>query len=238
MTAPGPTAPTQRLQRLFSPRHIAVFGGNAAAEVVRQCRKLGFSGNIWPVHPSRSEVAGLPCYPSVQSLPEAPDASFVAVPAHATVEVVRALAQRGSGGAICYASGFAEVGPAGAALQRDLVQAAGDMALVGPNCYGLLNYLDGVALWPDQHGGNRLERGVAIVTQSGNIGLNLTMQRRALPLAYLVTVGNKAGDSLDAIVATLLQDPRVSAIGLPATSMPNWAARITGGCASASAIRA
>jgi len=88
------------------------------------------------------------------------------------------------------------------------------MALLGPNCYGLLNFLDGVALWPDQHGGERVERGVAIITQSGNIGLNITMQRRHLPLAYMITVGNKAGESLEAIVEVLLDDPRVSAIGI------------------------
>ena len=217
-------AATQRLRRLFSPRHMAVFGGASAAEAIRQCRALGFAGQIWPVHPTRTEVEGLPCFPDVAALPEAPDASFVAVPAAATVKVVRALAARGAGGAICYASGFAEVGGAGLALQQELVAAAGNMALVGPNCYGMLNYLDGVALWPDQHGGQRVERGVAIVTQSGNIGLNLTMQRRGLPLAYLITVGNKAGDSMEAIVQALLADQRVSAIGLHIEGLDNVAA--------------
>ncbi|RFO98138.1 CoA-binding protein [Rhodoferax lacus] len=212
------------LQRLFSPRSIAVFGGRAAVEVIRQCRKLGFTGALWPVHPTRSEMEGLPCFADVASLPAAPDAAFIAVPAEATVQVVRQLAARGAGGAICYASGFAEVGGAGIDLQDALVAAAGDMALIGPNCYGLLNYLDGVALWPDQHGGQRLERGVAIITQSGNIGLNLTMQRRALPLAYLITVGNKAGDSMDAIIDTLLNDPRVTAIGMHIEGLDDVAA--------------
>ena len=212
------------LQRLFAPQSIAVFGGNAAAEAIRQCRTLGFKGSIWPVHPTRTEMEGLPCFADVAALPAAPDAAFVAVPAQATVEVVRQLSQRGAGGAICYASGFAEVGGAGLALQQELVAAAGDMALIGPNCYGMLNYLDGVALWPDQHGGKRAERGVAIVTQSGNIGLNLTMQRRALPLAYLITVGNQAGDGMDRIVDALLQDPRVTAIGLHIEGLDDVAA--------------
>lgn len=74
--------------------------------------------------------------------------SFIAVSRRKTIEVVRALAERGAGGVVCYASGFAEVG--GLILQEKLVEAAGEMALMGPNCYGLLNYLDGVALWPDQ----------------------------------------------------------------------------------------
>ena len=212
------------LRRLFSPRSIAVFGGGAAAEVVRQCQKLGFDGDIWPVHPRREELEGLPCYPSVAALPAPPDASFIAVPREGTVQIVSELAQRGAGGVVCYASGFAEVGGVGVDLQHQLVKAAGDTALLGPNCYGMLNYLDGVALWPDQHGGERVQRGVAIVTQSGNIGLNLTMQRRGLPLAYLITVGNKAGASIEQCVDALLQDDRVTAIGLHIEGLDDVAA--------------
>ena len=223
-TLPVAVAIKDPLKRLLAPRSIAVMGGGAAIEVIRQCRKLGFMGDIWPVHPKRTHMEGLPCFASVAELPGAPDAAFVAVPNIATVEVVRQLAERGAGGAICYASGFAEVGGEGVALQAELVRAAGSMALVGPNCYGLLNYLDGVALWPDQHGGARVERGVAIVTQSGNIGLNLTMQRRHLPLAYLVTVGNKAGDSIDRIIGALLDDPRVTTIGLHLEGLDDVAA--------------
>ncbi len=217
-------AESKALRRLFSPRHIAVFGGASAHEVVRQCKALGFEGQIWPVHPTRTEMGGLPCFASVDALPEAPDASFVAVPRQATVDIVRQLAARGAGGAICYASGFAEVGGDGVALQSELVQAAGPMALIGPNCYGMLNYLDGVALWPDQHGGQRLECGVALITQSGNIGLNLTMQTRGLPLAYLITVGNKAGNSMESLVESLLSDPRVTVIGLHIEGLDDVAA--------------
>ena len=217
-------AESKALRRLFSPRHIAVFGGAVAQEVVRQCKALGFDGPIWPVHPTRPEMEGLPCFASVEALPEAPDASFVAVPRHATVNIVRQLAARGSGGAICYASGFAEVGGDGVALQAQLVQAAGNMALIGPNCYGMLNYLDGVALWPDQHGGQRQSQGVALITQSGNIGLNLTMQTRGLPLAYLITVGNKAGNSMESLVESLLSDPRVTVIGMHIEGLDDVAA--------------
>ena len=212
------------LRRLLAPRHIAVFGGRHAAEAIRQCRANGFAGEIWPVHPRHETVEGLRCYRDVSDLPSAPDASFIAAPKEATVEIVAALAQRGAGGAVCYASGFAEVGGEGIALQRHLIESAGDMAIIGPNCYGVLNYLDGAALWPDQHGGERVERGVAILTQSGNIGLNLTMQRRALPLAYLIAVGNKAGAGLDDLVDALTDDPRVTAIGLHIEGLDDVAA--------------
>jgi acetyl-CoA synthetase len=215
---------TDPLRRLLSPRHVAVFGGRAAAEVVRQCQHLGFAGEIWPVHPRHEFMEGLRCYPDVAALPAAPDASFIAVPRQGTIELVAELSAHGAGGVICYAAGFAEVGGEGVALQQQLVAAAGGMALLGPNCYGMLNYLDGVALWPDQHGGQRLARGVAIVTQSGNIGLNLTMQTRGLPLACLITVGNKAGTSIEAIVEALLLDPRISAIGMHIEGLDDVAA--------------
>ena len=215
---------TDPLRRLLSPRHVAVFGGRAAAEVVRQCQHLGFAGEIWPVHPRHEFMEGLRCYPDVAALPAAPDASFIAVPRQGTIELVAELSAHGAGGVICYASGFAEVGGEGVALQQQLAAAAGGMALLGPNCYGMLNYLDGVALWPDQHGGQRLARGVAIVTQSGNIGLNLTMQTRGLPLACLITVGNKAGASIEAIVEALLLDPRISAIGMHIEGLDDVAA--------------
>jgi len=202
------------LARLLSPRSLVVIGGREAAEVIRQCERIGFSGEIWPVNPKRAEVAGRKAFANLEDIPGIPDAAFIAVPRDATIDAVAALAKMGAGGAVCYASGFAEVGPEGAALQDKLVAESGDLALLGPNCYGLLNYLDGAALWPDQHGGLAVQNGVAIITQSGNIGLNLTMQARSLPLAYLISAGNKAKGDLGEMINTLLDDDRVTAIGL------------------------
>ncbi len=208
------------LERLLRPKSIAVFGGEPAAEVIRQCERLGYDGELWPVHPTKPEVAGRSAYRSVAELPAAPDAAFVGVNRQLTVDIVAELAARGAGGAVCYASGFREAKDKdveGDGLQAALLAAAGAMPVLGPNCYGLINYRDGALLWPDQHGGRRLEteeRGVAIVTQSSNIALNMTMQRRGLPLAYLVTVGNQAQTGLSDIALGLLDDPQVSALGL------------------------
>ena len=203
-----------RIARLLAPRSIAVIGGREAEEVARQCERIGFSGDIWPVNPHRAKISGRACFASVAELPRAPDAAFVAAPRDAAIAAVGELAARGANGAVVYASGFSEVGDEGAALERKLVVASGAMALIGPNCYGVLNYLDGVALWPDQHGGARIECGVAIVLQSGNIAVNLTMQARGLPLAYVVAVGNKAKGDFADYVEALLDDERVTAIGL------------------------
>ncbi len=202
------------MQRLMRPASIAVVGGELAAEVIRQCDRIGFQGEIWPVNPRRRQMEGRPCFSDVESLPEGPDAAFVAVSREKTIEVIASLAQLGAGGAVCFASGFAEIGPQGAALQERLVQSMGGLAVVGPNCYGLINYLDGVALWPDRHGGERVEQGVGIILQSGNIGISLTMQQRSLSLAYLISVGNQAGIATDEYIEALLEDPRVTAIGL------------------------
>ena len=205
-----------RLSRLVRPRSIAVIGGREAGRVVEQCDRMGFAGALWPVHPERATVAGRPAFRSVSALPAPPDAAFVGVNRHATVEVVGVLSRMGAGGAVCYASGFLEAGDGGA-LQRALVEAAGEMPIIGPNCYGLINFLDGAPLWPDQHGGRRLGadgRGVAIVTQSSNIAISMTMQRRALPIAYVVTAGNQAQLGVSRLASAFLEDERVSALGL------------------------
>ncbi len=202
------------LKRLFSPKSIAFIGGKDAAAAIRQCQRVGYNGTIWAVNPRREELAGLPCYRSVAELPSAPDASFVAVPPDASVEIIANLSAAGAGGAVCYASGFAELGGKGADIESRLMEAAGSLPVIGPNCHGFLNYVDGVALWPDEHGGGRVDGGVALVMQSGNFGINLSMQRRGLDLAYVITIGNKSCLALHEYIDYLITDPRVSAIGL------------------------
>ncbi len=200
------------LARLLNPRGIAVIGGAPAAAVVRQCQKLGYTGEIWPVHPKKSDMHGVACFPTLADLPGVPDAAFVAVNRHLTIDAVAQLRALGAGGAVCYASGFAESGDVD--LQVALLEAAGDMSILGPNCYGYVNALDGVALWPDEHGCTRVERGVGIISQSGNVGLNLTLQQRGLNMAYMVTVGNQAGGGVEDVLESFVADHRVTAIGM------------------------
>ena len=113
-----------------------------------------------------------------------------------------------------YASGFGEVGEKGIKRNQRLVAAADGMPVIGPNCYGFINSLDGVALWPDVHGCEAVSSGVAIITQSGNIGLNITMQAIGLPIAYMFTLGNQTNTNIADIIHAMLDDNRVSAIGL------------------------
>jgi acyl-CoA synthetase (NDP forming) len=201
-----------RLDRLLRPRHIAVLGAGWALNVIEQCRKMGFQGPVWPVHPTKTEIGGLKAYPSLADLPEAPDATFIGVNRFATIDVVAELSAMGAGGAICFASGWEEAGEAG--LQDRLVAAAGGMPILGPNCYGVINYLDGALLWPDQHGGVPVTKGVALVSQSSNIVINMGMQQRGLPVAYVACLGNAAVVGLAELTGALLDDPRVTAVGL------------------------
>ncbi|WP_295074513.1 acetate--CoA ligase family protein [Tabrizicola sp.] len=201
-----------RLDRLLRPRHIAVLGAGWALNVIEQCAKMGFKGPVWPVHPTKSEIGGLRAYASLADLPEPPDAVFIGVNRFATIDVVAELAAMGAGGAICFASGWTEAGEPG--LQDKLVAAAGEMPILGPNCYGVINYLDGALLWPDQHGGVPVSSGVALVSQSSNIVINLGMQQRGLPVAYVACLGNAAVVGLAELTGALLDDPRVTAVGL------------------------
>lgn len=203
---------TRDLSRLLRPKSIAVLGSGWAENVVAQCEKIGFEGDVWPVHPTRANIGGRACYRSLQDLPRAPDATFVGVNRHATLDVIKTLSDMGAGGAICFASGWAETGDTD--LQAELVSAARDMPILGPNCYGLLNMLDGAVIWPDQHGGRRCDTGVAILSQSSNIAINLTMQKRGLPLAYVGCLGNAAQTGLVALAEAMLQDDRVTALGV------------------------
>ncbi len=214
---------TRDLSRLLRPQSVAVVGGGAwCAAVVGQLVKAGFGGAIWPVHPTAGEVGGRRAVAAMNDLPSAPDAAFVGVNRDATVAVVGQLAEMGAGGTVCFASGFAEVGD-GAERNRALLAAAGEMPVLGPNCYGFINALDGALLWPDQHGCLPVDRGVAILTQSSNIAINLTMQARALPIAYIVTCGNQAQTSQAAVALALLDDARVTAIGLHIEGFGNLA---------------
>ena len=198
-----------------------MIGGEQARRAIVQCDRLGFSGEIWPVNPNRKQMESRVCFPSVEDLPQIPDAAFIAVPSESTVETVRYLEELGTGGVVCYASGFAEVGIEGRLLQHRLELSAKVVPLVGPNCYGMINYQDGAALWPDEQGAQRCQRGVAIISQSGNISLNFTMQQRGLPVAYLFSTGNMAGLKTHEYIHAMLDNPDITAIGLYLEQIPD-----------------
>ena len=202
------------LERLLKPRHVAVIGGRDAEVVAAECKRIGFSGPFWPVNPKRAQIGGHACFASLDDLPEAPDAVFLAVPKEAAIETLERLSTMGAGGVVCYTAGFGETGADGADAEARLVTAAGDLALIGPNCYGVINYVDKVALWPFTHGGSCPGYGAAIITQSGMLSSDFTMSQRGVPFAYMVSAGNQTVLRLEDFVDALADRPEVKAIGL------------------------
>ena len=206
------------LTRLLKPKSIAVIGGGAwCASIISAAKQIGFDGPLHPVHPTGKQIAGHKSLRSLEEVPGPIDAAFIGVNRHATLDVVAQLRRLKAGGAICFASGFSEAAAEDAAaqdLQAALIEAAGEIPILGPNCYGFVNAFDGCAIWPDQHGCSRVQRRVAILTQSSNIAINLTMQNRGLPIGYMLTCGNQAQTAQTDIALQLLDDERVTAIGL------------------------
>jgi acyl-CoA synthetase (NDP forming) len=202
----------ENFQRLLRPRHIAFVGGRDATIAINEARRRGFQGQMWAVNPTRAELAGVPCVASIDDLPQAPDAVYLAIPAQGVVAALRSLAQMGVGGVVCFSAGFKETGDALA--EQALIDATGDMALIGPNCYGLINYIDNTALWSFEHGGWSPGYGAAIITQSGMFSSDITMSQRSLPMAYMVSAGNQAVLGQEDFLDVFADDPAVRAIGL------------------------
>ena len=202
------------LQRLLAPRHIAFIGGDEALFAARQCQAGGFTGHIWGVNPKRNSLDNHPCFATVADLPEAPDAAFLAVPAMAVADVVRQLSDCGAGGVVCYSAGFRELGTEGAVLEQALVEAAGDLALVGPNVFGMLNYVQGAHLWPYSHGGQSVTRGPAIISQSGMLSGYLLTNRRSVNFSYVIGAGNQSVLGVEDYLEALLERAEVTAFGI------------------------
>jgi acyl-CoA synthetase (NDP forming) len=203
------------LRRLLKPRSVALIGGASLAPALEILRSSGFRGTVHVVNPKYAEIGGVRCVPTIADLPEVPDAAFLAVNRHLTVAAVEALADMGAGGAVCFAAGFRELGVEGRELERRLIEGAGDLALLGPNSNGLLNRLDGVALWPmNDHQPVRQSSGVALVSQSGGVGSLLVRDRRGIAPAIIASTGNQTLLGPAEWLTVLAPDPRIRAIGL------------------------
>jgi acetate---CoA ligase (ADP-forming) len=196
---------------LLSPRSVAVVGANerpgSYGDVIfRNLAAAGFEGAIWGVNPKREEVHGRPCVPRVADLPEPVDAVVVAIPAAACAPVIVEAGERGCGGAIVLAAGFGET-PAGRPLEAELREAAMRVGLpvCGPNGNGVVSTPARSPLWGDSV--ERLTPGpVAVVTESGNFGVNALGSDRGIGFHTVISTGNGAvlepSDWLEALAAT------------------------------------
>jgi acyl-CoA synthetase (NDP forming) len=208
--------PMGDLGRLIAPRTLALIGASAWTDAVAQGNQaVGFRGTIWRVHPTKASTATTTYYRSVDDLPDAPDAAFIAAPNAEVPAIAGTLAARGAGGFVCFSAGFSETGSTrGHELTRDLVARSGSVPFFGPNCYGFVNFFDRAAMMPDQIVGSPIDRGVAVICQSGTIALTLMFNHRSLPLGCLFTVGNQTRLAVEDLIDRLSDDPRVTAFGL------------------------
>ena len=208
----------RRMQRLLAPRSIALIGRRLDRR--RRGRPAAPSASpakLWRVHPKRAlDRRQTPTIRSVEELPGS-----------ARCGLRRRAEPRGAGDR---RRARARAAPAASCASRrlfrdrhrrrsarsptELLRAPGDLPFFGPNCYGFVNFFDGVALWPDQVVGRRRERGVALICQSGTIALKLMFNERSVPIGYVFTVGNQTRLAVEDLIELLCDDARVTAFGL------------------------
>ena len=211
----------KNIDRLIKPSQIAFIGGSDAEVAINEAKRRGFTGSIWPVNPKRDFMAGYKCYKSVRDLPYGPDAVFLAIPASKIINTINELNSINAGGIVCYSAGFKEIGKKGLFLEQKLIQSLKEMVLVGPNCYGIINYLDKSALWPFAHSGFCPGFGAAIITQSGMLSSDITMNQRSLPLTHMISLGNQASLKNTDFINYLINRKEVRAFGLHIESIEN-----------------
>ena len=204
---------------LVRPASIAIIGASADFAKIngRPLKHLldkGYAGRMLPVNAKYAEIAGLPCYPSIEALPEAADVAIVAVPARQVVATIAALGARGVRAAVIFSSGFGEMGEAGQALEAELVRCAksAGVVLCGPNCLGFINAFENVYATFSQYADGETGAGpVAFVTQSGAFGTAIAalIRQRGLGLGYFMNTGNEADLEFSELMGAVIEDPRI-----------------------------
>ncbi|GAC1537320.1 MAG: acetate--CoA ligase family protein [Acidimicrobiales bacterium] len=223
------------LSTMFHPRAVALVGASGRPEALlarplRYLRAQGYAGDIFPVNPGYTELDGRPCYPSLAALPGPVDLVLIMVPAVAAPDVVRQAGAIGATAAVVFASGFAETGPEGAALQEELRAAARDsgVRVLGPNCQGLLYASNGLAATFTAAADRPLTApsGVAYVGQSGAVGGSILdlAEEMGLGLSAWVSTGNQADLDLVEVASVLVDDPDIDVCMLYIEAMADGAA--------------
>jgi acyl-CoA synthetase (NDP forming) len=204
--------------RLFSPKAIAVLGASAtdtsiANTFIRRMKKFGYAGAVWPIHPSASEVEGLPAFRSLGETPGPVDYAYVAIGASRVADALAAGAGR-LGFAQVISSGFGEV-EEGRGLERGLVAAArsGGFRVIGPNCLGLYSPRGGVT-FPDD--APRETGSIGVLAQSGGLSTDIIKrgQTRGVRFSGLVTIGNSADIGAAELTGFYFGDEQTRAVGL------------------------
>lgn len=187
-----------KLSPLFSPHSIAVIGaspkGGAGSIVIRNLQRLGFAGTIHPVNPKYADVLGYPCHPSLEAIPGTVDCAAVLLGDKAILPTLKAAHARGVKGVWAFASGFAETGEQGAAMQREIRDFCRETGLLfcGPNCVGYANITDGVGMYSAPLPRAFRKGNIGVIAQSGAVLLALGNSPREAGFSRLISSGNEA----------------------------------------------
>ena len=200
------TAEVASVAAVLRPHSIAVVGAgrhpaNVGHQVVRSLLVGDFSGTVYPVNPQARAICGVPAFPALLSIPEPVELAVVAVPAAAVPGVIDEAASAGVRAVTIITAGFGKTGSPGAAVETELLSVARrhGMRIVGPNCLGLMNTDPNVRMNATSASLDPLPGRLALVSQSGAVGIVLSEQTRAasLGLSAFVSVGNKLDVSLN-----------------------------------------
>ena len=204
-----------RLRQMLNPRSAVFIGGSNLIPAINYCRKNRFKGPIYVVNPFKARLTSIACHPTLVDLPEVPDLAFIGVPKEAVVETIHSLSRLGVAGAVVNSAGFSEIEGAGVERQSAFVDAAGTMPVLGPNCPGFANFVDGAVFMQDHFGDHaEVRQGVAVISNGGAYLSDAGCADRSVPVAYLVGLGNQAVLSVANIFEVVLDDPRVKAVNL------------------------
>ena len=225
-----PVEATRSVEAFFRPSSVAVIGasrkrGTISSEVLRNILSYGFNGPVYPVNPLTPFVQSIVIHPTVEAIPGPVDLAVIVVPATRVLQVARDCARKQVRALVVISAGFAEAGPAGRAAQEELVRICreGDMALIGPNCMGIISTDPGVRLNATFAPVPPVEGGIGFMSQSGGLGLAIMDYAGSLGLGLstFVSVGNKADISGNDLIRYWETDPRTQLILLYLESFGN-----------------
>ena len=184
-----------------------------------------FTGPVLPVNSSHGSVQGVPAFPDLTSCPVVPDLVVVCVPARAVPDVVTEAGALGVAAACVISAGFAETGPEGAALEREVLARAAvhGMRILGPNCTGVLGGSGDTRFNATFGRVVPQAGGTVLLSQSGALGLAVleAAQDRGLGIGGFVSVGNCADVSAADLLQYWGQDPAVDLVLLYLESIPD-----------------
>ncbi|HEY8336372.1 MAG TPA: acetate--CoA ligase family protein [Tardiphaga sp.] len=222
-----------RLRAALDPRSVAIIGASenpnkVGGRPVHYLKKFGFKGKIYPINPTRTEIQGHRCYPSLRDLPEAPEMVIVAVAGDNAIAAVEDCAAFGVKIAVVMASGFGEVDAiAGKAKERRMVEAAhkAGMRIVGPNSQGLANFGTGaIASFSTMFMEfDRVEGHVAMLSQSGALSTVPVgfLNPRGIGVRHSHATGNDADITVGELAIAVAEDTEVKLMLLYLESIPD-----------------